>query len=254
MVYRNALALPLRFGFGVDTTKIEFHLLARAQFLAKPPIAKRVPEWSLVKVLNLLKSENYMKSKEVIILLQRALFLVALATANRVSELAHLYRPGVAFSDHKFKVTLPVEKNFLYKNQRMQRTPQAISINALRDKDGKRLPLCPVRALDRYLRATRNFNSDRVFLSPTTNLPLTAGTVAVHLVRVIKTVNPNIDVHAHDVRKVSTSLAWARGLNLDDLIKAANWSSTGVFLRHYLCPPRTGEAKGVECVALSTSR
>jgi site-specific recombinase XerD len=254
MVYRNALAHPLRFAFGVDTKIMEFHLLARAQFLAKPPTAKRVPEWSLAKVLNLLGSETYLKSKEVIILLQRALFLVALATANRVSELAHLYRPGVAFSEHKNKVNLPVDTDFLYKNQRPNRTPQAISVKALKDKEGKRMQLCPVKALDKYLQATNHHNSPRVFLNPVTGRPLTAGTVAVNLVRLIKTVNPNIGVQAHDVRKVSTSLAWARGLDLDDLIKAANWSSTGIFLRHYLHPPRTEDAKGVECVALTTSR
>jgi hypothetical protein len=255
MVYRNALTHPLQFGFGVNTGNTEFHLLARSQFIANPPVAKPPPSWSLTKVLNLLQSENYRRSKEEPALLQRALFLTALASANRVSELAHLWRPGAAFSEHKTKVTLPVVAGYLYKNQRSNTTPPTIVIQELRNKDGSRHHLCPVKALDNYLSATKHHNSQRIFLSPKTGLPLTAATVAYHLVKTIKVADPAaLAVHAHDVRKVSTSLAWARGLNLDELIRSAYWSSANVFIQHYLHPPLAKEAKGVRCVALTTTR
>lgn len=58
-VYRSALALPLRYGFQINTNDRMFTLLAKHQSLANPPVAKIVPQWSLEKVLLFLTSTAF---------------------------------------------------------------------------------------------------------------------------------------------------------------------------------------------------
>lgn len=96
----------------------------------------------------------------------KTLFLTALATGNRVSELAALSRTAVSIPDNAKKITLPVKPGFLYKNQTMSRTPPNIVIKALLNKDGSPHNLCPIDALRRWLRLSALWESDAIFINP----------------------------------------------------------------------------------------
>ena len=181
MVYRNALALPLQYGFNISTKDKAFNLLARSQFIKKPPIKRNPPRWCLLKVLRLLSSPSYCQNPTAQQLFYKALFLTAMAAANRSSELAALHRPSVAFSSHFKKVTLPVLPGFLYKNQRPNRALPNITIKALSGNDNKPHPLCPVAALRKWLKTSSETSSDRVFVDPKSGKPLNAGRISFNL-------------------------------------------------------------------------
>ncbi|KAK3893773.1 hypothetical protein Pcinc_002430 [Petrolisthes cinctipes] len=86
MNYRNALALPLQLSFGINMSHRSFSLLARSQFLRRPPPAKKVPTWSIDAALVTFSRPEFNPpeaSTEKLFL--KALFLTALATANRAS-------------------------------------------------------------------------------------------------------------------------------------------------------------------------
>ena len=253
MTYRNALDLPLSYAFNISTKDREFHLLARSQFLNRPPSKPVAPQWSLTKVLDLLVSQEYHSSPSQQLVFEKSLFLTALATANRASEIAALHCPSVTFSTRANKVTMPVKPGFLFKNQRPNRAPPNITMKILLDSDGTPHPLCPVTSLKAWLAVRPASDSDKVFIDPKSKKPLNAARVSLWLCRIIKKADPKAIPKGHDIRKVATSLAWARGLNIQDLLDAAFWSKSNVFIEHYLHPPAPDVVKRTTCVALNTT-
>lgn len=250
LVYRAALTLPLCYAFGIDTSDREFNLLSRSQFIANPPVKKLIPRWSLSRVLDLLESRDYCgPNTSRLNRLRKTLFLVALASGNRASELAAIERPCIAFSENKAKVTLPVRAGFLYKNQRPGHTPPNIQIRALMDGD-RHHRLCPVINLRRWLLATRTENCQALFSNARTHRALLPSTLSKHICHLINVADPGRIPHGHDVRKVAASLAWTRGSPLSDIIEKGFWSSSHVFISRYLVPtdPRPGN-----CVAMGTT-
>jgi len=249
MVYRAAISLPLLYGFGINTADREFSLLARSAFIANPPAQKPFPQWSLDKVLHLLRSAPYSKKPvNRLFLLQRTLFLLALASGNRVSEIAAIKRSTILFARDRSSATLYVEEGFLYKNQRPNRNPHPIKILAL-VQNNTRHALCPVAALERWLRRTRKVHPSFVWGNPRTGNRLNRGTIAKLICHLIKKADPGSIPHAHDVRKVAASLAWCRGVPLPTILERAFWGSSNVFANHYLGPtnPKPGA-----CVALGS--
>lgn len=239
LVHRNALHLPLLYGFNISTTDKEFSMLARSQFIENPPKQRFIPQWDPHKVLNLLKTRRFdiaTCSKED--LFSKTLFLVALATGNRVSELSAMSRVALTFSQDMSQVVIPIRPGFLYKNQTMQRTPPNILIDALGTDKGKRHSLCPVRALRKWLQVTEHEGSESVFINPRSKKPLNRGSISLALVRLINSAIPNSFAKAHDIRKISASLAWIRGVSPQDITKFMFWTSSSTFISKYLVPVR----------------
>ena len=100
--YRCRLRLPLAWAFDIDTNAEVFSMLGRSMFLAKPPPKRKTPQWSLDAVLKLLSTQEFDRetaSSEK--LLMKTLFLSALASGNRVSELAAVIRQGLSLSHNR---------------------------------------------------------------------------------------------------------------------------------------------------------
>ena len=98
LVYRNALHLPLLHGFNISTKDSEFFLLARAQFIQNPPLQRIIPHWNPNKVRSMLEQPQYLNSHiSPNHLLMKTLFLTALTTGNRVSELAAFSQGAIMF-------------------------------------------------------------------------------------------------------------------------------------------------------------
>ncbi|XP_045103516.1 uncharacterized protein LOC123499522 isoform X1 [Portunus trituberculatus] len=138
--YRSQLRLPILQAFGLDLSSDLFSLLARSQFLKNPPSKKKVPQWCMDKVLATFSSEEFnMNTASPTNLLLKTIFLTALASGNRASELAATIREGLIIS--KDKAVLPTSPDFLLKNQNSQHPrPPDITFPAL----GRRHSLCPV--------------------------------------------------------------------------------------------------------------
>lgn len=241
--YRGALALPLKTAFLIDFNHESFNLLTRSQFIENPPQPKKIPSWSLDVVLEALSTQRF--SLELITpkdLLLKTLFLVALASGNRCSELAATRRGGITMVNGQ--VTLPVDPVFLFKNQALARpNPPPITFPTL----GFENILCPWSFLQRYLATTTPArNEDSIFLHPTTSVPLKAGRVSYWLTQAIKTAdNTATAATGHDIRKMAHSLAFARGVSVDDIVKHAFWHSPHVFIRKYLCQVSSASRKVV---------
>ena len=103
--------------------------------------------------------------------------------------------------------------------------------------------LCPVRCLKHYLKRTRSIRSGKrkLFLSinPEYRQDVRTNTFSRWIVSIIKEAYAHADVslesvRAHEVRAISMSLALARGVSLQAIMKAAYWRSSATFLNFYL--------------------
>ena len=163
LVYRNSLKLPLLYGFSINSSDREFSLLARSQFLSNPPPKKIIPAWKPNKVLSMFEQPEFTNSRATPSrLLMKTLFLVALASGNRVSKLAAFSRAGSKILPGSKKAILAVHPGFLYKNQTMDCTPPNIVISALLNPDKSPHRLCPVDALRHWLLISEPWGEDTV--------------------------------------------------------------------------------------------
>ena len=159
----------------------------------------------------------------------RTLFIVALASGNRMSELATTRQEGVGIRGDK--LALPVDTSFLFKTQSFTRpSPPPISFPLL----GNLNTLCPWRNLQFYLASTSPpAGSNAIFLHPTTNVPLQAGRLAYWLSKAIVVgAGKTSGASGRDIRKIALSLAFTRGLPVEDIIDSAFWHSTHVFVEN----------------------
>ena len=111
-------------------------------------------------------------------------------------------------------------------------------------------PLCPVRAVREYLADTQASSEPGLFLHPVSGKTLNAGRLAYFLVKAIKWLLPDALPHAHDVRKLSTTHAFAAGVSMDKIIEAGSWRSSSTFAKKYLVPivsPSSGRAILARC-------
>lgn len=252
LVYRNALHLPLLYGFGINTKDQEFSLLARSQFITNPPKRKIVPNWEPNPVLTMLEQPQFTNNTATTErLLSKTLFLVALATGNRVSELSAFSRASTAFSDNDLQVTIAVRPGFLYKNQTLYRTPPNIIISALPTEDGSPHALCPLDALRHWLKLSSAWGHDAIFINPTSKKPMNRGAISLCLVKTINSAIPGAFAKAHDLRKISASLAWARGVSPHEITQHLFWSSSSTFINKYLVPLRNSSRP---CIAAGSSK
>ena len=228
--YRNALKIPLDVAFGIQTSDKEFDMIAKSHFLANPPRQKIIPSWDLSSAMLSLRAKGSLSALSRTESFYAIIFLVSVATGNRVSELANLYRRGVSFSANFKAVVLPVVPGFLYKNQSANRTPLPIRIVALNSSEDS--ILCPVKSVD-FLLKNFDFSKDRLFCNPSTGASLTAATFAFWLCKAINWLIPEAIPRAHDVRKNAFSMAWVRGVPLNEIVKQGFWSSSSVFFRRY---------------------
>ena len=242
LVYRNALKLPLLDGFNINTSDREFYLLARSQFLQNPPPKKLIPAWNPNKVLSMLEQPEFLNHRATPHrLLMKTLFLVALATGNRVSEIAAFTRVGSKILPGSKKAIIAVRPGFLYKNQTMDRSPPNIVIKALLDQNLSPNRLCPVDSLRCWLALSDTWGVDAIFANPKSHKKMNRGAVSQLLVTTINRSQPGVLAKAHDMRKVSATFAWARGVPPHQIIQTMFWKSTSVFLDKYLVPLQTDQ-------------
>lgn len=252
LVYRNSLHLPLLHGFQISTKDQEFSLLARSQFNRNPPRQKIIPNWKVDKVLSMFEQPQFDISRASPgNLMMKTLFLIALATGNRVSELAAMSRGATTFSSDGSKVVIPVKPGFLYKNQTLYKTPPSIVIKALRNNDSTPHRLCPVAALKQWLRLSEPWSCDAIFMNPKTKKPMNSSAISSYLVRSINAASPRTFAKAHDLRKISASLAWVRGVPTHEITQNLFWTSASTFIKKYLVPLH---GKPSVCIAAGSSK
>ena len=243
--YKSSVGGILQSVFNLDCSTWEFSALRNNFFLEKPTNPPRVPEWDIQKVLLMLDSGDYINSPPSKFLqLKKTLFLLAIATGNRVSELHAITRNGLGTPDPDQPVRLAVKPGFLYKNQKANRAPPNIEVVPLTEGPPS---LCPVKNLALYLKLTSKVATGPLFLNSKTDAPIHKSTVSRLICAVIDEADPGKFPRVHDTRRVGTSIAWSRGLDPQEIIRRTFWRSSSIFIDRYL-----SVKGGINCVALNT--
>ena len=161
--------------------------------------------------------------------LQKSIFLVALATGGRVSEIHALQREAKYVQFTATSVILSFPTTFLCKNEDpVQRRPP-ITISALVNEEGLPHRLCPVNSLKKFL-AEISASKGNLFFDK--RGPCSKLSIANHMCNLIKMSQPI----PHQVRKMATSLAFLSHFTTEEVCESVGWSSIRVFYKHYLQP------------------
>ncbi|XP_072050046.1 uncharacterized protein [Amphiura filiformis] len=163
--YKSAIAAIHR-GFEDGSTLYKndyIRLLLNGMYNSRPPKRRIVPAWNLSKVLELLKGAPYepMKSATLREITLKTVFLVALATGRRRSELQALSFKTLVFSRNGVSMTFKV--GFIAKMSRRFNTgPSCFRGLAL----SHRL-WCPERTIEHYIYRTSNIrgSTDQLFIT-----------------------------------------------------------------------------------------
>ena len=204
----------------------------------------RPPAWDLSKVLTYLVSPAFepLSQASFRALTMKTLFLLALATAKRVGELQALSSVVTFVAGDACLSYIP---QFVAKSESLTRSiPRSFLVKSLADFAAgldDDLLLCPVRALRLYLPRARSLSPGRhrLFVSPRRpTRHLSKNALSFFLREVISAAGatrPQVGpLRAHEVRSVSTSVAFHRNWSVSSVLESATWASSSVFSSFYL--------------------
>ena len=244
-----AIRDPMLFAFDLVVDPRQWELLKASFFLQRPPKNPSPPAWSLPRVLDFLRSARFGSAASRTDLFRRALFLIALATGLRVSQLGALIRTPefTKFAPGLSSVTLTPRPSFLAKNERVHHRMRPVTVPAWFE-DSSHHPLCPVAALKAYLDATRQSPGQLLWVDPVSFRPLKTVDLSRSLTEVIRLADPSAPAKAHDLRKFASSLAFFRCFDVDAVRQAGQWASSDSFVTRYLLH----HLRDVPCVAMGS--
>ena len=226
----------------VDGVKVGEHptliKLLKGVFNLRPPTRTLTASWDLEKVLTKLRLPPFepLTTSSIKLLTLKTAFLVALATAGRSSDL------------HKLGCKEPymrLELNsgglrFVPRRLRKQDRAGHLLKDIFVPKFTEDRKLDPVRAVRIYIKRVEDVrgevNSLFVTFGAGAKKSPTSQTIANWLRQTIELTSNNGPqrAKAHFTRAASASKALWAGVSLDNILKAADWSSDSTFARHYL--------------------
>ena len=198
-------------------------------FQRRPPSRRFFPSWNVSSAFAVLSS--LASPLDFCDAQRKCAFLLALASARRPSELSSL-RCDAAFmiiNDSHVRF-LPSR---LSKTDRQRHLGPPILIDRLPDD----VSLCPVAAIEELLRLRRAQNIAHRFLFSSLSAPHPPISVSSFsgLIRWVFR-RAGIAAPPGSTRATSVSDAIARGVCVDDALRAGDWTSVQTFYRHYLRP------------------
>ena len=253
--YRSAIADKLG-NSTINVSKDENLTRLLDSFHRDTPKGRRgIPSWNLSLVLHQLTKAPFEPLKESSLkhLTFKTVFLLALGSGKRRSEIHAWLHKNIRHQSDWSKVSLYPSPSFLSKNQLAKEGPDSVApvvIPALapsldRSLKGDR-SLCPVRALRYYLDRTADLrqNKELVFvsfkkgfdkdISPATISSWIKQTVVLCYELSDQEALTLHQVKAHDVRAFAASKAFQSGISLDQILSACHWKSHNTFTQFYL--------------------
>ena len=240
--YRAMLAAVFKFPLPeISTSPILKDFIRSFEISAPRPIFPP-PPWELDKVLQFLSGPPFEPLARASFLdkTKKALFLLAMATAKRVSELQAL---SFSVSFQGEDLVLYYDLFFRAKTKSVANPlPRSIIVPSLSDFAGD-LPErvhCPVRAIKYLRKAARSasFILSRLFVSPRNpERAMLKNAMSFYLRQLIVdsgAVSFACPPRAHDIHGISTSLNYYSNLSLSNLMQVATWRSNRVFASRYL--------------------
>ena len=242
--YRSVLSAVFRFHLPSLSSDPVIRDLLRSFRLSSAERVLRPPAWDLSKVLTYLVSPAFepLSQASFRALTLKTLFLLALATAKRVGELQALSSIVTFVGGDACLSYIP---QFVAKSESLTRSiPRSFLVKSLADFAAgldTDLLLCPVRALRLYLLRARSLSPcrHRLFVSPRRHSrAMSKNAVSFFLREVISAAGaarPQVgSLRAHEVRSVSTSVAFHRNWSVSSVLESATWASSSVFSSFYL--------------------
>ena len=242
--YRSMLSAVFRFHLPSLSSDPVLRDLLRSFKLSSAERVLCPPAWDLSRVLRFLNSSQFEPLSRAAIraLSQKTLFLLTLATAKRVGELQAL---SFVVTFVGLDACLSYIPQFIAKSQSLTRSiPRSFLVKSLSDFAAgldDDLLLCPVRALHIYLDRTRSLSPlrHRLFVSPRRpSRAMSKNAVSFFLRDVIHAAGasrPEVgSVRAHEIRSVSTSVAFHWNWSVSSVLESATWSYSSVFSSFYL--------------------
>ena len=241
--YRSALSAVFRFHLPSLSSDPVLRDLLRSFRLSSAERVVCPPAWDLSKVLQYLVTSAFEPlSQASFRALTLKTFLLALATAKRVGELQALSSLVTFVGADACLSYIP---QFVAKSESLTRSiPRSFLVKSLADFAAgldTDLLLCPVRALRLYLPRARSLSPGRhrLFVSPRRpSRAMSKNAVSFFLREVISAAGaarPHVgSLRAHDVRSVSTSVAFHRNWSVSSVLESATWASSSVFSSFYL--------------------
>ena len=240
--YRAMLAAVFKFPLPeISSSPILKDLIRSFEISAPRPIFPP-PPWDLDKVLEFLSGPPFEPLARASFLdkTKKALFLLAMATAKRVSELQAL---SFSVSFQGEYLVLYYDPFFRAKTESViNPLPRSVVVPSLSDFAGN-LPErlhCPVRAIKYLRKAARSasFIPSRLFVSPKNpKRSMSKNAMSFYLRQLIVdsgAVSSTRPPRAHDIRGIATSLNYYSNLSLTSLMQVATWKSKRVFASRYL--------------------
>ena len=214
------------------------------------PVVLRPPSWDVALVLQSLTGAPYepLRKCDERFLVQKTLFLLALASAKRIGELYSLsYR--VSLSRNWAEVSFSFVPGFVAKIQdpsslapRFEGFTVPALPNVRNNRNGRLL--CPVRAVRRYLghTAAHRPRCERLFVTAgRSKKEISKTTVSFWLRKTIScayelagTDLPVPAPWARETRGIAPSLLFKKNFAVDQVLKAGTWRRHTTFTRHYL--------------------
>ena len=221
----------------------------------RPKGRRGIPSWNLSLVLHQLTKAPFEPLKEASLkhLTFKTVFLLALGSGKRRSEIHAWQKKNIRHQTDWSKVSLFPSPSFLSKNQLAKESPESVApvvIPALAPTLDRSLKsdrsLCPVRALRYYLDRTSDLrqNKELVFISfkkgfdkdisPATISSWIKQTVILCYELSDQESHTLHQVKAHDVRAFAASKAFQSGVSLEQILSACHWKSHNTFTQFYL--------------------
>ena len=253
--YRSAIADKLG-NTSVNVGKDENLTRLLDSFHRDRPKGRRgVPAWNLSLVLHQLRKAPFEPLRKASLkhLTFKTVFLLALASGKRRSEIHAWLNKNIRHQADWSKVSLYPSPSFLAKNHLAKEGPECVApvvIPALAPTLDKSLKedrsLCPVRALRYYLDKTQDLRTGKelVFVSfkQGFNKDISPATISSWIKQTVVLCYDLSDqdsltlhqVKAHDVRAFAASKAFQGGISLDQILAACHWKSHNTFTQFYL--------------------
>ena len=234
--------------------------------LEAPRTDNRVPEWELDVVLRALceapfEPPSWSSPEGRKFCTLKTVFLLALATGARRSELHALSRSARDLILSDTGVSLKTLPGFLAKNQIPGHDPGPFVVKALSPFTGRDSAdhlLCPVRMLKYYLHFTKaTGKSGPLFQKLTGNGYPKSQTISSWIKNLIRLIYDkkglSVQGHAHEVRRLAASWAYFSGVSTAAIVEAGRWRSSSSFTSFYLADvvrQRDGFYRPVPCIAM----
>ena len=253
--YRSAIADKLG-NVPINVSKDENLTRLLDSFHRDRPKGRRgIPSWNLSLVLHQLTKAPFEPLKEASLkhLTFKTVFLLALGSGKRRSEIHDWLHKNIRHQTDWSKVSLYPSPSFLSKNQLAKEGPDSVApvvIPALAPTLDKSLKgdrsLCLVRSLCYYLDRTPDLrqNKELVFVSFKKGFDkdISPATVSSWIKQTVILCYELSDqqaltlhqVKAHDVRAFAASKAFQSGISLDQILSACHWKSHNTFTQFYL--------------------